>query len=258
VTATLTGGLSGFALTHSDVGGYTSIDHNSFYVRDVFGYGGAPLIRDRELLLRWIESNTFSDCLLRTHEGLLPQDNHQVWSDELTLRHFKRFTAIFIAFKSYRRGLMAEATSRGWPIARHPMLHYPDDPVLKADRSQADGGEGRIRQFMLGPDWMIMPVVTPGAQTVRGYLPRGSWVPLWTRDGASGASAETGLAGSAAAPNEAAAEAEHVVPGPVQGPGWFVLPSPLGEPAVYHRLEASSAADIRAALAKLDVLGPFA
>lgn len=42
--------ISGYSLTHSDIGGYTSFD---FY--NLFGY-----IRSKELLLRWIELNSFS------------------------------------------------------------------------------------------------------------------------------------------------------------------------------------------------------
>ena len=53
----------------------------SFYIKRMFGYTGSPLLRDRELLCRWLESNAFSDSVLRTHEGLRPGDNHQVWSD---------------------------------------------------------------------------------------------------------------------------------------------------------------------------------
>ena len=57
----LNGGLSGFTLCHSDIGGYTSIDEY-----------GVSIERDREILYRWIEMNTFSDVVMRTHPSNRP------------------------------------------------------------------------------------------------------------------------------------------------------------------------------------------
>lgn len=59
----LNGGLSGFTLGHSDIGGYTTV----YVVDGLYQYS-----RSKELLLRWIESNTFSDMIMRTHIGLKP------------------------------------------------------------------------------------------------------------------------------------------------------------------------------------------
>lgn len=56
VTGLLSGGLCGFSLNHSDIGGYCTVD--------------IPLVRYRrseELLLRWMELNAFS-TIFRTHE----------------------------------------------------------------------------------------------------------------------------------------------------------------------------------------------
>lgn len=52
--AALSLGLSGFGLSHSDIGGFTTID--------IF------VTRSRELLLRWAEYSVFTP-LMRTHEG---------------------------------------------------------------------------------------------------------------------------------------------------------------------------------------------
>ena len=125
------------------------------------------LSRPRELLLRWAELCAFSGAVLRTHEGVLPVDNAQVWSDPQALAHFARLAKVFVAFRPYRRGLMREAASRGWPLIRHPVLHYPDDPTLlddaRAGEAAADG-VGGMRQFMLGADWMVIPVLSPGVR----------------------------------------------------------------------------------------------
>lgn len=274
VTATLSGGLSGFALTHSDVGGYTSIDHTSLFMTSLVGYKGVSLLRDRELLLRWVEANAFSGAVFRTHEGLLPRDNHQVWTDPETLAHFRRFVLVFRAFRPYRRALMQEAAERGWPLIRHPVLHFPDDPTLLNDRAQADGGEGRIRGFMIGADWLVYPVLEPGVNSVRAYVPSGEWVPLWTSAPTQQQQQSqpppqqppqpqqkpppSTSKGTSVEAERSAHLAESVpVHGHVHGPGWRQLPAPLGQPAVYHRREAPSAQAIREELTRLGVLEPL-
>lgn len=62
---------------------------------------GIRIVRTRELLLRWTELCAFSGAVLRTHEGLTPADNHQIWSDDGTLSHFLTFSRIFVAFRPY-------------------------------------------------------------------------------------------------------------------------------------------------------------
>ena len=226
VQATLGGGMSGFALTHSDVGGYTGVHFK------LFGSSLLRVTRGPELTMRWAELCAFSGAVLRTHEGLLPDDNHQVWSDAATLAHFRRMVDIFVAFAPYRRGLMREAEARGWPLVRHPVLHYPTDRVLLADT-----GRDRLRQFMLGADYMVVPVLAANASTVRGYFPRGEWVSLWDGDaearGATGKTSEGGLLRSAGE--------------------WLDVPAPIGRPAVYARRGAGSLSLVRERMRTADL-----
>ena len=65
---TLSGGLSGRSLSHSDVGGYTMVDESV----TIAGHPlGVYYVRDAELLQRWTELSALADALLRTHPGLL-------------------------------------------------------------------------------------------------------------------------------------------------------------------------------------------
>jgi alpha-glucosidase len=68
----LNGGLSGFTLGHSDIGGYTTI-------LEPYTHGLLDYVRTKELLLRWIEMSTFSDMIMRTHGGVIPADMYQIW-----------------------------------------------------------------------------------------------------------------------------------------------------------------------------------
>jgi alpha-glucosidase len=157
----LSGGFSGLALNHSDVGGYTSLSL-------------AGLERDAELLARWTEMATFT-AILRTHEGNQPEANAQVYTDDSTLEHFSRMTRVYAALAPLRAPLLEEASSLGWPVVRHMALHYPDDPTAWTIHDQ----------LMLGPDLILAPILEPCEEAecipVRElYLPEGNWQHLWS------------------------------------------------------------------------------
>jgi len=80
----LNGGLSGMSLGHSDIGGYTSV--NSSFEGIEF-----KIVRNKELLSRWIEMNTFSDIVMRTHPSNKPAINYQIYSDNGTAQFLAYF-----------------------------------------------------------------------------------------------------------------------------------------------------------------------
>lgn len=69
----LNGGVSGFSMGHSDIGGYTSVHE-----------GVITITRDKETLLRWIELTTFADVVMRSHPSNLPSANWQIYDDAET------------------------------------------------------------------------------------------------------------------------------------------------------------------------------
>jgi alpha-glucosidase (family GH31 glycosyl hydrolase) len=185
VTGLLSSGLSGYSLEHSDIGGYTAIDNPLFEYH-----------RSKELLLRWIELGAFT-TVFRTHEGNIPEVNHQIYSDRETLTHFARFAKVYAAWKPYRTKLVKEASETGLPVIRHPFIHYPKDPEVLALNYQ----------YMVGPELMVAPVLDPGADAVRVYIPAGRWVHLWTGE-------------RYGAPERGAYE---------------TVSAPIGEPAVFYK-----------------------
>jgi sulfoquinovosidase len=80
----LNGGLSGFSLGHSDIGGYTSINET------LFGKN-FKIYRTKELLLRWIEMSTYSDVIMRSHPSNKPLLNYQAFSDNETAQFLAFF-----------------------------------------------------------------------------------------------------------------------------------------------------------------------
>lgn len=205
VTGLLTGGISGYSLNHSDIGGYTTINNP---IKDYH--------RSKELLERWIELNAFT-AVFRTHEGNRPDENHQIYSDAETLAFFSRFARVYTALADYRRNLVERAALRGEPVVRHLFLHYPDDPEVRAIRYE---------QFMLGPDFLIAPVLDEGADEVRVYLPAGEWIHLWSGDRHGDASAGK----------------------------YITVAAPIGQPAVFYKADSNAGQKFRERLASEGLL----
>ncbi len=162
-------GISGYALNHSDIGGYTTISN--------------PLKnyhRSKELLLRWAESSAFTP-VFRTHEGNRPLKNWQVYqyknkdginslSDEETVTMFAKIGRIHFALKDYIKALVADASKTGLPVVRHNFLVEPQDSELAEKKYQ----------FFLGDDLLVAPIVKPGEDDIDVYLPNGDWEHVWT------------------------------------------------------------------------------
>lgn len=162
VTGLLSSGLSGYSLNHSDIGGYTTIPSPAPWLIN-------HRFRSKELMLRWTELNAFT-AVFRTHEGNRPEPNHQFNTDEETLQHFARFASIYKAWASYRKQLVKDAADKGYPVVRHPWVHYPSDDVIRSLEYQ----------FMVGDTFMVAPVLDPGVGSVDVYLPKGQWTHLFT------------------------------------------------------------------------------
>ena len=157
LTAYLTGGASGFALTHSDVGGYTSLDVTKDGVRVV-------LARTEELVLRWMELSAFGDCMFRSHEGNQADAQIQVWDNEGLTKAFAKWSDVHSMLAPLRKGLMKDAREKGWPLVRGMWFKY------------GDLGWGNREQYMLGEHMLVAPVMDEGKTEKEVWLPRGEWV----------------------------------------------------------------------------------
>ena len=161
ITAMLSSGLSGMAINHSDVGGYTALKFPFF----------KNYLRDSEVLYRWIEFEAFTP-LFRTHEGLLPNDMVQYYSDSASQEFFARFGNIHNELEPYFKKLIEEAAETGLPVIRHPWLVCPNDANCLET----------TYQFFVGDDMLMLPVTERGQTTVRGYFPKGNWKHYFTKE----------------------------------------------------------------------------
>ncbi|MDQ3231959.1 MAG: hypothetical protein M3Q07_09080, partial [Pseudobdellovibrionaceae bacterium] len=190
ITGLLSGGLSGLSVNHMDIGGLIALR------RSVAGWPVINFARTKELLQRGAELSAFT-AAYRNHEGNSPDANHQFYSDDETLTSFAKFAKVFALLADYREQLFDEAHRHGYPVARSLFLHYPADPESIKNHYQ----------WLLGPEFLIAPVVDPGQATRKVYFPKGQWVHVWSGR----------------------------IYGDEQTGSWSTVPAPLGEPPVFHK-----------------------
>ena len=88
VIGLMSGGLSGLALSHSDIGGYTSWDG------DRLSLPGIRVQRTPELFTRWAEFAAFTP-VYRTHPGSDSLHDWQFDSDNATAALFARMAGMY-------------------------------------------------------------------------------------------------------------------------------------------------------------------
>ena len=159
IVSALSLSLSGMGLTHSDIGGYTTISQ-------------LGVTRSKELLLRWAEYAAFTP-VMRTHEGNQPEENHQFYSDKDTLQQFGRLTQIYVAISNYTRAAVRQNTDQHIPVMRPLFLCFENDNETFEQEYE----------YMYGDDLLVAPVLNPGVEDWTVYLPaEETWVHMWTKE----------------------------------------------------------------------------
>ncbi|MFT4524058.1 MAG: alpha-glucosidase [Bacteroidia bacterium] len=160
VNAMISSSISGMFLNHSDIGGYTGFKFPFF----------KNYLRDKEALFRWIEFEAFTP-FFRTHEGLLPEEMVQFYSDSSTQEFFARFGQIHKQLQPYFQRWIKKANEVGIPIIRHPWVEFPFDmECLNTEY-----------QFFVGRHMIVAPVTEQGQLGVTAYLPAGDWIHLFSK-----------------------------------------------------------------------------
>ena len=154
IPAALSAGISGCGITHSDIGGYTSLYDNC---------------RSKELFLRWADMNIFTP-VMRTHESNRPAANFQYYDDAEAMAVFARQTQIHVMLKPYLKAMVAECAGCGMPVQRPLFMHYDQDPECFVIQTS----------YLLGPDLLVAPVYLEGQTERELYLPEDTWIHLWT------------------------------------------------------------------------------
>lgn len=154
ICAALSAGMIGCGLSHSDIGGYTSLFGN---------------VRTKEVFLRWAEMAAFTP-VMRTHEGNRPDDCFQFYDDEDTLNRLARLVDVYTMLAPYTKTLVAENAAKGIPVQRPLFIHNEEDE--KCYDMQFE--------YLFGSDMLVAPVYLGEQVQWEVYLPEGEWVHLWT------------------------------------------------------------------------------
>ena len=154
ISAALSAGMSGCGLTHSDIGGYTSLFDNT---------------RTKEVFLRWAEMAAFTP-VMRTHEGNRPDTNFQYYDDEDCMVRLARLVDIYTSLSPMLKKLVKENAEAGIPVQRPLFLHHEDDPRCYTEQFE----------HLLGEDVLVAPVWKADQTVWPVYLPDGEWIHLWT------------------------------------------------------------------------------
>lgn len=162
VPATLSLAMSGYGVTHSDAGGYTTY--------------GKLLSRSKELLMRWEEMNAFTP-LLRTHEGNQPVNDVQFDDDDELLAQMAKCSKMHATLKPYLIDLVKEQSDKGTPVMR-PMFYHYDEPKAYTE----------MTEYLLGRDLLVAPIYEEGSASRQVYLPEDTWVNIFSKQEFSGGS----------------------------------------------------------------------
>jgi alpha-D-xyloside xylohydrolase len=141
----------------------------SFWSHDIGGFEGTP---EPEIFKRWIAFG-----LLSSHSRLHGSNSYRVpWLvDEESVDVLRHFTEQKMRLMPYLQMAAEQAYTHGIPLMRPLFMEFPEDP----------GCAHLDRQYMLGPDILVAPVMDPSG-SVSFYLPEGTWTHLETGEQLAG------------------------------------------------------------------------
>jgi alpha-D-xyloside xylohydrolase len=134
-----------------------------YWSHDIGGFEGTP---PADVYKRWVAFG-----LLSSHSRLHGSSSYRVpWNfDDEACNVLRIFTRLKCRLMPYLFGAACEAHDRGVPVMRAMVLEFPDDL----------GCASLDRQYMLGPDLLVAPVLSADGQ-IDYYLPPGRWRHLLT------------------------------------------------------------------------------
>lgn len=133
---------------------------------DIGGFGGDS---NKELLIRWLEANLFIP-FLRNHSTLHTKAQEPYAYDEETLNIFKKYLKIRYEFIPHLYNLAQEMSFKGEPIVSPLFFHFEDDENTLEINDE----------YMVGDSLLVAPILDKDARRRMIYLPKGTWIDLFT------------------------------------------------------------------------------
>ncbi len=136
-----------------------------YWAHDIGGFEGLP---DPTLYKRWVQFG-----LLSSHSRLHGSSSVRVpwlYGDD-AVDVLREFTLLKLSLLPTFARIAEDVVRDGVPMLRPMLLEFPDDPAVAHLE----------RQYMLGPDLLVAPVLSPDG-VVDYYVPAGRWTNLLTGD----------------------------------------------------------------------------
>jgi len=140
----LTMSISGLGYIHSDAGGF------------------AQGVKDDELYTRWLQFAVFTP-VLRPHGSGIPSE--PVYWSEKTQDIVRKYMNLRYAMLPYNYTLAWKNSVGGEPLMRPLFYHFPED----SNSYRAEN------QYFWGEQMMVATVLEKGKDSIRVYLPTGTW-----------------------------------------------------------------------------------
>ncbi|PPR04952.1 hypothetical protein CVT24_010410 [Panaeolus cyanescens] len=144
---------------------------------DIGGFEGHP---PAEIYQRWVQFG-----LLSSHSRLHGSGSYRVpWNySEEAAQNMAKFVDVKHRLMPYIYSLSIEARLKGHPLMRAMFLEFPDDRTTHY----------LDRQYMLGPNLLVAPVLVPLGEESEYYIPAGIWTnffhpertiqgPVWVKE----------------------------------------------------------------------------
>jgi alpha-glucosidase (family GH31 glycosyl hydrolase) len=168
-------GISGVPFWGWDIGGFSGpIPTAELYLRSTAAAAFAPVMQYHS------EHNQHRPVSVdRTPWNIQVQTG-----DERVLPIFRKFANLRMNLLPYLYSEAEHASRTGEPLFGCPFIRFQDPKLLDFPY-----------QFMCGRELLVAPVVEPGAEYWRVYLPEGSWRDFWTGKALEGGSVHEVSAG---------------------------------------------------------------
>lgn len=134
----------------------------------VVGAGRGRLARNRDCLFRGMEAAAFSPFLRIRDCG--QSEGEGFYGDPSCLAELARMSEIYAALKPYHLEAARQYLEEGLPLLRHPYIHYEGEAELRR----------RDFQYLYGRDLLVAPALGPRRELTELFLPKDSWVHLWS------------------------------------------------------------------------------
>lgn len=119
----------------------------------------------KELLIRWIESATFTP-FMRNHSSINTKNQEPYAFDKETLQIYSKYLKIRYSFASYLYNLVYRMNKYGELVNAPMFYYYQDDQEALAINDQ----------YMVGPSLMVAPILDKECNRRIVYFPEGEWV----------------------------------------------------------------------------------